>query len=162
MTDAHRFSDPDPNDLIDTARNLNSGAIHLLRARRVVDRESGLTPARLSALSVLVFGGPATLGRLAQAEDVAGPTMSRIVDGLVDHGLAQRHAHPDNARMTIVSATTDGETVMHAAAQRRFTEIIRALESLPAVDQRALHEAAPALRRLASTVRDLITGLDEA
>ena len=64
---------------------------------RVVDREAGLTPARLSALSVLVFGGPCTLGRLARTEDVAGPTMTRIVDGL-ELGLARREPHPDNAR----------------------------------------------------------------
>jgi DNA-binding MarR family transcriptional regulator len=126
MADAQGTPPAEPADLTPTARDLNSGAIHLLRGMRTVDRESGLTPARLSALSVLVFGGPATLGRLAQAEEVAGPTMTRIVDGLVDLGLARRAPHPDNARMSIVSATPEGETLMQAGAQRRFDEIIRA------------------------------------
>jgi len=58
------------------ARSINSGAIHLLRGMREVDRQAGLTPARLSALSVVVFGGPRTLGRLAEIEGVAGPTMT--------------------------------------------------------------------------------------
>jgi hypothetical protein len=63
-----------------TAAELDFGALHLLRALRRVDEAAGLTPARLSALSVLVFGGPCTLGRLAEIEDAAGPTMTRIVD----------------------------------------------------------------------------------
>ena len=53
------------------ASDLNSAAIHLLRGLRATDRAAGLTPARLSALSVIVFGGPCPLGRLARAEDVA-------------------------------------------------------------------------------------------
>lgn len=61
---------------------------------------SALTPARLSALSVLVFGGPCTLGRLADVEDVAGPTMTRIVDGLCREGLAQRAQHPHSGRVS--------------------------------------------------------------
>jgi hypothetical protein len=82
----------------DAAAALNSGAIQLLRGMRAVDRESGLTPARLSALSVLVFGGPRGLGALARAEGVAGPTMTRIVDGLVAAGLAERRPHPADGR----------------------------------------------------------------
>ena len=54
------------------ASELNSGAIHVLRSLAAVDRKAGLTRARLSALSVLVFGGPRTLGELASAEGVPG------------------------------------------------------------------------------------------
>src|SRR5215475_2178440 len=61
---------------------LHSAAIHLLRRLRVRDLESGVGPAQLSALSVLVFGGPRSLGELANAEQVRAPTMSRIVNGL--------------------------------------------------------------------------------
>src|SRR5258706_14927634 len=63
----------------ETADRLHSAAIHLLRQLRVRDRESGVGPAQLSALSVLVFGGPRSLGELADAEQVRPPTMSRIV-----------------------------------------------------------------------------------
>ncbi|MBW3537268.1 MAG: MarR family transcriptional regulator [Actinobacteria bacterium] len=64
------------------AQQLNSVAIHLVRRLRRADESLGITPARLSALSVLVFGGPCTLTELAAAEQVAGPTMSRIVAAL--------------------------------------------------------------------------------
>lgn len=135
------------------ARDLNSGAIRLLRGMRNVDRESGLTPARLSALSVLVFGGPATVGRLAQAEDVASPTMTRIVDGLSALGLVERTAHPDSGRAVVVTATAAGHALMKAAARRRFDAITIAMAGLSEPDQDALRAAALPLRRLAAIIR---------
>jgi len=137
-----------------TASDLNSAAIHLLRALRATDRAAGLTPARLSALSVLVFGGPSPLGRLARSEDVAGPTMTRIVDGLCDLGLAERRPHPDGGRLVLVAATAEGERVMRAARQARIDTIVAALRALPAADRAAIAAASPALLRLADRVRD--------
>jgi DNA-binding MarR family transcriptional regulator len=136
------------------AAALNSGAIHLLRALRRVDRESGLTPARLSALSVLVFGGPCTLGRLAAIEGVAGPTMTRIVDGLVELGLAQRGAHPDSARSVLITPTTAGTELMRAAAQRRVDAIAAGIAQLPARERALLERSAASLPALAKLVRD--------
>jgi len=137
-----------------TASDLNSAAIHLLRALRATDRAAGLTPARLSALSVLVFGGPSPLGRLARTEDVAGPTMTRIVDGLCDLGLAERRPHPDGVRLVLVAATAEGERVMRAARQARIDTIVAALRALPAADRAAIAAASPALLRLADRVWD--------
>jgi DNA-binding MarR family transcriptional regulator len=137
-----------------TASDLNSAAIHLLRALRATDRAAGLTPARLSALSVLVFGGPSPLGRLARTEDVAGPTMTRIVDGLCDLGLAERRPHPDGGRLVLVAATAEGERVMRLARQARIDTIVAALRGLPAADRAAIAAASPALLRLADRVRD--------
>jgi DNA-binding MarR family transcriptional regulator len=136
-----------------TAAQLNSGAIHLLRGLRRVDEAAGLTPARLSALSVLVFGGPCTLGRLAEIEDVAGPTMTRIVDGLSDLGLAERSTHPLSGRAVLISATPPGTELMQAAAQRRHRAIDAAMARLSARDRAALDRAAPALVRLAAALR---------
>ena len=137
----------------DTARLLNSGAIHLLRGLRRIDRLTSLSPARLSALSVLVFGGPCTLGRLAAIEDVAGPTMTRIVDGLVELGLAVRNPHPDSARSVQIEATDRGAELMRDAAERRVTAIVQALQVLSQREQARLTSAAPALVRLGEVVR---------
>src|SRR6476661_4256148 len=130
-------------DPVETAQAINSGAIHLLRGLRAVDREAGLTPARLSALSVLVFGGPCTLGRLAEIEDVAGPTMTRIVDGLSSLGLAERRRHPDSARSVRIVATRKGTALMRKAARRRIDTIVAAMAELPTRDRARLAAAAP-------------------
>lgn len=138
--------------LRETAGNLNSAAIHLLRGMRAIDREAGLTPARLSALSVLVFVGPCTLGRLAAIEDVAGPTMTRIVDGLVNLGLAVREPHPDSARSVRISATEEGQALMLTARGRRVDALVAALEQLPEDDRERVVAAAPVLNRLADVI----------
>lgn len=143
MTDATR----------DAAAALNSGAIRLSRGMRDVDREAGLTPARLSALSVLVFGGPCGLGALARAEGVAGPTMTRIVDGLVAAGLAARLPDRDDGRAVQVAPTRKGIELMHAARDRRVEAIAAALEQLPARDRARLERAAPLLAATAARVR---------
>jgi len=52
----------------DLADSLHSAAINLLSQVRVEDAATGIAPARLSALSVLVFGGAMSLNDLARAE----------------------------------------------------------------------------------------------
>ena len=140
-------------DLARAASELNSGAVHLLRNLATVDRRAGLTRARLSALSVLVFGGSRTLGELASAEGVAGPTMTRIVDGLIAEGLAERRPHPTDRRAVTIAATLAGETVTRAAQQRRIQAITAALASLPAEQRHQLASAAGLLDRVAAAVR---------
>ena len=58
---------------VEAADRFHSAAIHALRHVRREDPATGVSAARLSALSVLVFAGPRTLGELAAAEQVAGP-----------------------------------------------------------------------------------------
>jgi len=140
-------------DAQQVASELNSGAIHLLRSLAQVDRLSGITASRLSALSVLVFVGPQSIGALASAEQVAGPTMTRIVDGLVAADLAERRPDPADGRAVVVTATATGEGLMRAAARRRIAAIAAAIDSLPRADQRRLAEAAGLLDQIAATVR---------
>src|SRR4029078_8011313 len=78
---------PDPRVLADA---LHSAAIHLLRTLRREDDASGLSAPRLSALSVVVFGGRPPLREPARAEQVKPPTMTRIVTGLERAGLVER------------------------------------------------------------------------
>src|SRR5215510_2529732 len=52
-----RTENPKP-EAVTVADRLHSAAIHLLRRVRKQDVATGEGPARLSALSVLVFGGP--------------------------------------------------------------------------------------------------------
>jgi DNA-binding MarR family transcriptional regulator len=140
-------------DLERAAAALNSGAIHLLRGLGAVDRLAGLTPARLSALSVLVFGGPSTLGALAAAEGVAGPTMTRIVDGLAGAGLAERRPHPDDGRAVEIAATSRGQQLMRDAARRRIEAIVAGLGRLTAAERGRLISAAGHIDRLAAAIR---------
>jgi len=88
------------------ADRLHSAAIHVLRRVRNQDTVTGEGPARLSALSVLVFSGPKTLGELAAAEQVKPPTMSRIVAGLKSSRLVETTADAHDARRRQIHATS--------------------------------------------------------
>jgi DNA-binding MarR family transcriptional regulator len=135
----------------EVADRLHSAAIHLLRRLRVRDRHSGIGPAQLSALSVLVFGGAKSLGELADAEQVRPPTMSRIVAGLESAGLLERHATEDGRKMRLV-ATAKGIKIMRAGRQRRVELLAKALASLPAQEVERLGELAELLQQLIRSV----------
>lgn len=108
---------------------MHSAAIHLLRRLRVRDLASGVGPAQLSALSVLVFGGPRSLGELAEAEQVRPPTMSRIVAGLERDGLVRRHETEDKRRIRL-EATDKGTKMLQQGRRRRVESLAVALQSL--------------------------------
>src|SRR3954466_16021151 len=84
----------------DIADRLHSAAIHLLRRLRREDDASGLPAPQLSALSVIVFGGPVTLGQVAAAEQVRPPTITRLVVALEQGGLVDREVDPVDGRVT--------------------------------------------------------------
>ncbi len=130
------------------ATRLHSAAIHLLRGVRREDAASGLPPAQLSALSVLVFGGDQTLGRLAAAEQVRSPTMSRIVAGLEAAGLVARAPHPSDARSSLIAATPVGRELLVAGQQRRVGVIEERLRELSPEELAALERAIGALERV--------------
>jgi len=122
----------------ETADRLHSAAIHLLRRLRVRDRESGVGPAQLSALSVLVLGGgPRSLGELAEAEQVRPPTMSRIVSGLVRAGLVRRGRTEDGRRVRL-TATAKGTRILQEGRQRRVESLAHAVSSLSDEDRERL------------------------
>jgi len=133
--------------LLETADKLHSAAIHLLRRLRVRDRESGIGPAQLSALSVLVFGGPRSLGELADAEQVRPPTMSRIVSGLERAGLVKRHATEDGRRMRLV-ATAKGTKILWEGRQHRVESLAKTLESLSTREQQQLSDLTTLLQQV--------------
>src|SRR5437899_12296238 len=91
--------------LDDVSRKLHSAALHLMRYVRTQDTALGVGPAQLSALSVVVFGGPHSLNELAKAEQVRPPTMSRAVDALVREGLVKRGVNPSDRRAITITST---------------------------------------------------------
>jgi DNA-binding MarR family transcriptional regulator len=141
---------PAPNPAtIELADQLHSAAIHLLR--RVRDRESGIGPAQLSALSVLVFGGPKSLGELADAEQVRPPTMSRIVAGLQRAKLVRRHSTEDGRRVRL-EATPKGVGLMWEGRQRRVASLATAVGALPENER---HQLGGAIALLQQVIRSL-------
>jgi DNA-binding MarR family transcriptional regulator len=135
------------------ADQLHSAAIHLLRHLRKEDDASGLSAPRLSALSVVVFGGPVTLGQLARAEQVKPPTMTRIVTGLEKDGFVRRKGDERDRRLTRIHVTSKGKKVLMAGRARRVELLASAVEGLGAKELAELGRGAQLLRELIDSMR---------
>lgn len=130
------------------ADRLHTAAIHLLRSLRRHDAALGIGPAGLSALSVLVFGGPRSVGALARAEQVRLPTMSRLVASLERDGLVTRVPDPRDGRSAIVHPTGVGRSVLRRGRERRSTELARRLDACTASERVVIDQAAALIERL--------------
>jgi len=130
------------------ADRLHSSAIHLLRRLRVEDKVMGLSAPRASALSVIVFRGPVTMSRLAEAEQVRPPTITRLVDGLERRGLVRRVSHVEDGRVQLVEATAAGRRLLQKGRVQRVERLARAITDLSEDDQRVLARAAELLEGL--------------
>ena len=138
-------------EVIDLADGLHSTAIHLLRQVRVEDRASGIGPAQLSALSILVFGGSKSLKQLAAIEQVKPPTMVRIVQGLVQQRLVTTRADNEDGRKLKISATARGRTLMQRARLRRVESLARMLGEKSVAERAKIAGAIAILRDLRIT-----------
>lgn len=136
---------PDGDELAD---RLHSATIHLLRRVAEVDAESGLSPARLSALSVLVFGGPMAMTALAAAERVSPATITSTVTGLEGVGLVARRRSGPDARLVTVEATEAGRELMAAARARRLAVLGAGLATMTPAQRRALGVAVQAVESM--------------
>jgi DNA-binding MarR family transcriptional regulator len=136
-------------ELRDVAARVHSTAIRLLRTLRREDDGSGLSAPRLSALSVIVFAGPMSLAGLAAAEQVKPPTMSRIVDALVERGLVTRIAKPGDRRSVEIAATREGIQLLDAGRERRVGALVSRLRKLADSERRALARGVEILERVA-------------
>src|SRR5437588_9656760 len=131
----------------DVADRLHSAAIHLLRRVRSSDVQTGVTPAQLSALSVLM-SGPKTLGELAGAEQVKPPTITRLARELERLGLARRETDAGDARVARLRSTAKGSAILRRGRELRIGELERRLQRLNGSELRTLDDAAGIIERI--------------
>ncbi len=135
------------------AELLHSTAIHLLRTVRRLDEISGLTAPRLSALSVIVFQGSITLGKLAEAEQVRPPTMTRIVNALEEQQLVVKAQDPTDGRVIRIGATTKGKKLLIRGRARRVQILTDQIRRMERVEQKNLSAALFTIQELIDQIR---------
>ena len=136
------------NDPLEVADRLHSAAIRLLRRVRVADDETGLSAPKLSALSVLVFGGPQSLKDLARAEQVTPPTMSKLVGDLEAERLAAKRVDREDKRGVRIEVTARGRALMEEGRRRRLALLRKKLAQLPKAELALLADAAALILRI--------------
>jgi DNA-binding MarR family transcriptional regulator len=136
------------NRRLAVADAMHSAAIHLLRGVRKEDERTGVGPARLSALSVLVFAGPMRLTELARIEQVKPPTMTKVIAGLEEGGLVRRRPDPADARAIRLEATARGNKLLQAGRRRRVSCLGAAFRDLAPHELDVLARAAVIIERV--------------
>ena len=128
---------------------LHSAAIHLLRRLRQSDKASGISAPRLSALSVLVYAGPRTLGQLADTEQVRPPTMTRLVQAMEAEGYIKRIPDPHDKRVTVLQATAKARKLLDKARSLRVSTVEEMMKNLTAAEIKTLDAAAKLIEDMA-------------
>jgi DNA-binding MarR family transcriptional regulator len=136
-----------PANRNDVALRLHAAAIHLLRTVRSQDRQLGLTPARLSVLSILVFSGPHTLTQLTAAEQVAAPTMTKLIGGLERDGYVEREPSRLDGRSWVIRATARAKRVLARGRQRRIDLLLELLAGTAAAEWETVDRAVAVIER---------------
>ena len=132
----------------EAADRMHSAAIHLLRRVREVDAQAmGISPARASALSVLVFGGARSLTALAQAERVTAPTMSKLVAAMEREGLVRRERDGEDARAVRLEATAKARRILEHGRASRLDLLERLLAGASEAEVEAVRLAAEVVER---------------
>ena len=138
------------SDALEVADRLHSAAIRLLRAVRVVDDETGLSAPKLSALSVLIYGGPKSLSALAQAEQVTPATMSKLISDLEAEGHVAKSVDRTDRRGLRIEVTAEGRALFQDARTRRLDLLRKRVAKLSAGERERLRDAAELMLRVAA------------
>lgn len=132
-----------------TASRIHSAALHLLRRVRRDDPLMELSPARASALSILVFGGPKTPGELTRIEQVAAPTMTKLINGLVRDGYVLKKRSAEDGRAVVIRATAKAERVLREGRRRRVRLVHSLFKDLTSAEWALLARAAQLIEEAA-------------
>ncbi len=128
--------------------NLRAAILRL--ARRLRNEGSGDDTLSATAVAVLarLREGPQTLQVLATGEHVRPPSMTRIVDRLVELELVSRASHPDDRRCVLVGLTDAGRAFLDDTRARRTRWLADQIALLDADEAEALRGALGALQHL--------------
>lgn len=124
--------------------------IGLGRAVELAVRDAGLTSARFRALS-LVAADISSSGLIARFLDVTPPTVTSVMDGLVNDGLVERHPGEVDRRRVDYSLTPRGSSALDAANAAASAALTSLAETLSPTER---GEAFEGLDRWTSAIDD--------
>jgi DNA-binding MarR family transcriptional regulator len=130
------------------ANELSIMAVRLIRWLRAVDTGSALSDPLTSAMAVIVHSGGIAPSALAELEQVRRPTITKVVDELVNRGLVRRERHATDGRGTMVVATDEGLALWRAGQLRATAPLAERIEALDADELRRFEEALPLFARI--------------
>jgi long-chain acyl-CoA synthetase len=121
----------------------------LTRLARMLERGAGDLSLPQFRVLALVDEGGERASQLADRLAVAKPTITAVVDGLVERGYLKRTADCDDRRATKITVTAAGRKALHDAEHAMHARLyeVLALADDPAAIERALEDLGAAVDR---------------
>ncbi|HEU5149839.1 MAG TPA: MarR family transcriptional regulator [Iamia sp.] len=140
---------PTAPPLAETAATLRLAVGRLSRRMRQ-ESAHGHSLTQIGILVTLDRRGPTTFGELAQTERVAPPTITKAVAALVDEGLVEKVADPDDGRVHRARLTPAGRTDLEAMRRQREAWLTTRLATLSPAEVDQLVAVLPLLEALSA------------
>lgn len=105
-----------------------------------------VTPSHFRALGVLLRHGPMRLSELSDHLHIAPRSVTEVVDGLAERGLAERRPDPADRRAVLVTPTPEGRCLGDAVRAARVGQAEAFFAVLSAEDRVALARILARLR----------------
>ena len=141
--------DTPPVEIAEVAHRLRLATARLARLLRQ-QVGTGLSPSQHSILVSIDVNDTLTLGELAAIEQVAPPTITKIVSKLEEVGLVVRTVDPSDRRVARVSISPAGRARLDDARSRRDLWLAQQLDTADPEQVRRLADALDALEALAT------------
>jgi DNA-binding MarR family transcriptional regulator len=102
----------------------------------------------VATLGTLDSSGPCRLTELAGREGISQPSMTTMVSRLERQGLVERRRDPSDGRIVLVDITGAGQDMLRRRRTERVAFLSSLIGALDPAEQRALADAAAALRHM--------------
>jgi len=140
-------------DFVDAVDRLSRRLMRNLECcDRVLVASCDLTASQAYSLLALQELGEVTMNELARDMRLHGTTMTRMVDSLVEKGLAERKPDSEDRRVVRVGLSARGQETVRELQTCKRQFLAAAFASLSDGEREAILKA---LRRLAETAQDL-------
>jgi DNA-binding MarR family transcriptional regulator len=108
----------------------------------------------ISVLARLRDHGPQRITALADAESVAQPTMTTLVNRLERDGHVSRAADPDDGRAALIALSDEGRKLLERFGEQRTQLLSGPIGGLDRDQRAALEAALPALDQLIQNLKE--------
>lgn len=115
--------------------------------------QPGLTPEKWFIVARLRRDGPLRQVELTEPALDDAPNVSRLVEGLVEAGLVERHSDPADRRSRVLTLSADGSALADVLHERSVKERRRVFSGFSTDDLNTLTET---LDRLDANVRPML------
>lgn len=113
--------------------------LHKAKSQVAKQGPDGIERAAYAILFSLIHDGPQRTSKLAEGLHSEISTISRQSSSLVQHGLVERQADPEDGRACLLAATAEGERVFEENRKQRNIWLAGVLAEWPEEDRHTLN-----------------------